>query len=329
MDVKTRWNSTLEWLKRAIRLREFTREWFEIPQYSDYQPLFTTQDQWTILKYVMEVLRPFRYWTLWMLKRQTVTLHHVITVYNDMSGHMDGMMWALAQKQTPWKEDLFFAVKLAQQKLSKYYAEVTPSTGMLLISAHILNPFRKLRSFRKLNNGIDINPEDKTSYTTQYQEDFLKYVENEYCTKHQGVPVNKHETIPRRNHIPSETVLESCQSSFDSYDLASDDEEYLTPNNVAEETPRWSGRAACLLTAGRLHFNLLPESPKNWGQINPNLNDYHSNPMENSITFWLLDITDWWRQQEETHSKYADLSNVARHIFSIIPDGVRVEASIP
>jgi len=27
---------------------------------------------------------------------------------------------------------------------------------------------------------MDINPEDKTSYTTQYQEAFLKYVENEY-----------------------------------------------------------------------------------------------------------------------------------------------------
>jgi hypothetical protein len=49
--------------------------------------------------------------------------------------------------------------------------------------------------------------------------------------------------------------------------------------------------------------------------------------MEISSTFWIPDITDWWRQQEETHSKYADLSNVARDIFSIIPHGVGVEAS--
>jgi len=74
-------------------------------------------------------------------------------------------------------------------------------------------------------------------------------------------------------------------------------------------------------------LNSPPEAPKNWGQINPNLNDYHSDPMEISSTFWIPDITDWWRQQEETHSKYADLSNVARDIFSIIPHGVRVEAS--
>ena len=50
--------------------------------------------------------------------------------------------------------------------------------------------------------------------------------------------------------------------------------------------------------------------------------------MEISSTFWLPDITDWWRQQEETHSKYADLCNVAGDILSIIPLHVGVEASV-
>jgi len=48
-----------------------------------------------------------------MSKRHTVTLHHVITVYNDMFDHMDGVMRALPKMKTQWKEDLFFAVKLA------------------------------------------------------------------------------------------------------------------------------------------------------------------------------------------------------------------------
>jgi len=49
--------------------------------------------------------------------------------------------------------------------------------------------------------------------------------------------------------------------------------------------------------------------------------------MEFSSTFWILDITNWWRQEEETHSKYADPSNVARDIFSLILHGVGVVAS--
>jgi hypothetical protein len=156
-------------------------------------------------------------------------------------------------------------VKLARQKLSKYYAEVTPTTGMLLISAHILDPFRKLRLFRKWDKGMDINPEDETSYTTQYQEALLKYMEDEYCAKHRHVPVNKLETVPSSNLVPSATASGSYQSIFDPYDLSSDDEKYLKPNNVPKTTPGQSDHAACLLIAARLYFISPLEAPKNWG----------------------------------------------------------------
>ena len=53
-----------------------------------------------------------------MLTRHTVTFHHVIRVYNARFDHLDGMMGALANMETPWVEDLFFTVKLARQKLS-------------------------------------------------------------------------------------------------------------------------------------------------------------------------------------------------------------------
>jgi hypothetical protein len=67
-----------------------------------------------------------------MLKQHSVTVDHVITVYNDMFDDMDGVMRALAKK-TQWKDDLYFAVKCARQKLSKYHSEVTPTTGLVLI----------------------------------------------------------------------------------------------------------------------------------------------------------------------------------------------------
>jgi hypothetical protein len=78
---------------------------------------------------------------------------------------------------------------------------------MLLISAHILDHFRKLRTFSKWNKGIDINAEDETSCTTQYEEAFLKCMDNDYCAKHRCVPVNELETVPNINLIPSETAL--------------------------------------------------------------------------------------------------------------------------
>jgi len=85
---------------------------------------------------------------------------------------------------------------------------------------------------------MDINPEDDTSYTTQCQEACLKYVENQYCAKHRHVPANRLQTVPSNNLLPSAIASGSHQSSLDPYDLPSDDEEYLTLNNMAETTPR-------------------------------------------------------------------------------------------
>jgi hypothetical protein len=68
--------------------------------------------------------------------------------------------------------------------------------------------------------------------------------------------------------------------------------------------------------------NSPSELPQNWGQINPNVNDYHSDPMEISSTFWLPNLTGCWQQREETHSTNAHLSNVACDIFSLIHHGV-------
>ena len=109
--------------------------------------------------------------------------------------------------------------------------------------------------------------------------------------------------------------------------MSSDDEEYSTPNNVAETTREPSDHAAHLMTASRLHSNSAPEAPLILGQINTNINDYHSYPMGISRIFWLPDITDWRCQPKEIHCKYSDLYNVARDIFSFKPHGVGVELS--
>jgi hypothetical protein len=49
-----------------------------------------------------------------MSKRHTLTVHRVITVSNDISNDMDGVMRGLAKMTPQRKEDIFFTVKLAQ-----------------------------------------------------------------------------------------------------------------------------------------------------------------------------------------------------------------------
>jgi len=78
---------------------------------------------------------------------------------------------------------------------------------------------------RKWDKGIDINPNDETPYTTQYQQGFLKYVENEYCAKHRRLSVTKHEKQRSKDFILPAMAFQFGQSFFDSYGLSSDDEE--------------------------------------------------------------------------------------------------------
>jgi len=51
-----------------------------------------------------------------------------------MFDHMDGVLQAFAKKITYWKEALFLTMKFAQQRLTKYYDEVTPMNGMHFMS---------------------------------------------------------------------------------------------------------------------------------------------------------------------------------------------------
>jgi hypothetical protein len=166
---------------------------------------------------------------------------------------------------------------------------------MLQIFGNILNSFHQLRWFCQWGKGMDINTVDETSYTSQYQERFLKDAVNEYCDKRRRVPITTPHSLLSSNHISTAMASQSWQSSFDPYNLCRDHREYLMPNNVAETTHGQRNRAARLFTAAMLYLNSPSEAPKNWGQINPNHNDSHCEPMEFISTFWIPDITDRWR----------------------------------
>jgi hypothetical protein len=56
---------------------------------------------------------------------------------------------------------------------------------------------------------MDINPEDESFYTTHYQEAFLKYLGNQYCPQHRGVPDKKFETMAHSNLVALATASES------------------------------------------------------------------------------------------------------------------------
>jgi len=157
--------------------------------------------------------------------------------------------------------------------LSKYHPEVTLITSIQLTSANIFDTFGTLLSCWKWDKAMDIYSEDFASYTTQYQQAFLKYVQNQYCAIHWQISIIKPNNVPHSNIFLSAKASWFGQLTFVPYDLPSDDEEYSTPNNVATMTPSRSDRAPTILSAARLHLYSPPEPPMNCGQVDPNSND--------------------------------------------------------
>jgi hypothetical protein len=113
-------------------------------------------------------------------------------------------MHALTKNKTEWKEVLYFTTNLELKELSKYFATVTPMTGVPIISAEILDPVRLLQWFRMLDNGMNINPKAETSSTRQCIEAFMKYVENEYSKSNGTFSIIKHKTKLCYNHFFSD-----------------------------------------------------------------------------------------------------------------------------
>jgi len=170
-----------------------------------------------------------------------------------MLDHMDGVMWAMAKKNAQFKEDLYFTIKIASQKRPKKYSEVTPTTSLLLMLAHIVDSFRKMQSFRKWHQAIDIDPEDKTSYTIRFRNPFLKNMQKEYCAEDWQTSVTETESGLYNNIFSLAKPSEFGQSSYDPSDWSSDDEQFLTAKSVAQTTPGQSDCATPSLAAARLY----------------------------------------------------------------------------
>jgi hypothetical protein len=247
-------------------------------------------------------------------------------VYNDMFDHMEGVLRALQKKKTQWKRDLYVALQHGRTKLKKYYSKVTPESGVLLIVAHILDPFRKTRTFMRWDKamGVDWNSED--SFTQQYRNAFLDYIDSTYCSNLNTAAVNKKENV---NHDPFGPPVASTASGpgslSDPLDLSSDDEMYYASQPA--QTPGRLSHALRLSTAARRYLDEPFVRPHQAGQVNPRLDDHLADPLASTDAFWYPDVLLWWKEQLDLHTEYAILAQVARDVFSVMPHGVGVEAS--
>lgn len=346
LDVQTRWNSTLVMLQRAYRLKSYTAQWLQNLEPKDHhlRVLHTTPQEWVALEYLMTILEPMQYWTLAMSKRRDITLHLVITLYNDMFNHFDRVISTLSHKRAEWKQDLKNATAAASSKLSAYYSDVTPESGLLMILAVILDPFTRLSIFRKWDRATrnDLEP---TSYESTYRKVFMEYYDLHY------VPVAEEEPdspTVAEDSVPGDSNSQGfwkppgndsdSESDNEVYSTMTGTQSYGTPfphsmspsafSPLAFSLPSTPNHARQISLAAALRY--LDEKPTEVPYTVVN-----ALPAEEDITepermtkdFFRPDVLGWWREVERTEPSLKDLAAMARDVFSTVPHSVGVESS--
>jgi hypothetical protein len=181
-DVKTRWNSTLNMLERSVRLREFTKDWLQT--YPQFSPLWSTPEEWRQIEYILEVLQPIRFWTLWMSKTRGVTIHRVFQVYQDIFDHLEMQISKLERKRMQWKVDIREGLLKAKLKAAAYYGKTESPRGLLFGIATCLNPYCKLNLFREW----DLDASGETEYEKSYKKEFIAYYDLYYAPRNNQAP---------------------------------------------------------------------------------------------------------------------------------------------
>jgi hypothetical protein len=173
-DVKTRWNSTLIMLVRFVRLEKPIGEWMEHCEDSaDVNDLALDEDEWTQVKYIIQLTKPFALYGYTLGACSSPTVQHVFSAYNDIFDHLDEEKKRLGKKRRAWKKQLLPALQAAQEKLTQYYSRTTGEQGRPYNYATVLNPVQKL----SLYDRPDWESHWKQRYLSEFEDHFKVFYE--------------------------------------------------------------------------------------------------------------------------------------------------------
>ena len=358
MDVATRWNSTAVMPSGAHRLRPYTEKW--IKMYPVFQPFWTTDDEWKVVQYILTILEPIQYWTLWMSKRQDFTLHQVLRIYGNMFDHFEAFMKRLRAKTADFKQDLLRALEAATAKLKEYYLKVTPRAGTLLLMATMLDPYQRLSPFKKWDRAEGFSATEAHSFQYQHRLLFLQYFETHYLppieTQLSGTsdcpqlaPQTTFRTKPRRDQDDSDSEDDTPTSA--QQPVGFNDRSLLTgviaegtflrgyPNGIIDRTFGNLERKKYLMAAVEYidsrRFSHQQGQDEYFGFTAGNLDtleEENDDPGKITISWFKPTPDGYWAKIAIAPSrgdmKYLQrVEEMARDIFSCVPHGVGVESS--
>jgi hypothetical protein len=191
-DVRTRWNSTVQMLQRAIRLRYAIRDWLKEEKYREFRHLYPTTEEWEQIEYLITILAPFLSMTNVVSTSNSVTISFAFIIYNAIFTRLENIQKLLRRKKNPWKLALIDLIEPALNKLRKYYSLTTTHEKALMMNLGLVcHPSMKMIIYQR--EEWQPEDDDDEDWWVVYKEEFLRFYRDNYG--HNEKPGLCHKTI--------------------------------------------------------------------------------------------------------------------------------------
>jgi hypothetical protein len=156
---------------RAMRLREVIDR-FCSTEYSA-RVFALTELEWKQIGYLIDIVRPFNFFTTSVGKTKGVTLPYGLAIYDELYERLTESRRRLKAKvqSYPWVNTLIEGIDAAEAKLDIYYNKMYSDIGSFYALGAILNPNTKLKAFDPDFCWLDFKAKDwQFEFEDQFRE---------------------------------------------------------------------------------------------------------------------------------------------------------------
>jgi hypothetical protein len=227
MDVSTRWDSTGLMMIRALRLRHIIDQYTRSFEYA--QPFALSDSEWKKIQYLVDIVRPFNFFTTNIGRTKSITLPYALSIYNILFERLTESRRRLQTKliASPWVEELIAGIDATEAKLDKYYYKVYTNLGSLYGIGALLNPKLKAESFNQDYCWLDFNAQP---WDVVFEQQLQSLYTRDYTHQDQQ-NTDRLQALRHQNKDPLAALLEINRLSRD---IQSDNPETINTEEVSE-----------------------------------------------------------------------------------------------
>ena len=149
-------------LVRAVRLQDAISKFCN--EYRPAQCFTLSSEEWKQVKYLIDILRPFNFFTQTVGKTKGITLPYVLSIYDELFERLTESRRRLTIKalSCSWVKALINGINAAEAKLDVYYNKTYSNLGSIYGIGAILNPKLKLEAFNQKFCWLDFSARNWT-----------------------------------------------------------------------------------------------------------------------------------------------------------------------